>query len=86
MTVTACITKCDSEGWTNAGIEYASECYCGNTFLGTGGVVAADSDCSMVCSGELARQLVWFESVRGADAIIFLWISRKQPRDLWRTR
>ncbi|OCF34866.1 hypothetical protein I316_03412 [Kwoniella heveanensis BCC8398] len=49
MTQELCMTTCQTKGYTYAGIEYSSECYCGNSF--TSGSVAAASGCSMTCSG-----------------------------------
>lgn len=48
MTVEKCATFCAA--YTYMGIEYARECYCGNT-IATGAVLAA-SGCSMTCSGD----------------------------------
>ncbi|WVW81296.1 hypothetical protein I302_103287 [Kwoniella bestiolae CBS 10118] len=49
MTQELCMTTCQSKGFAIAGIEYSSECYCGNSFS-TGSVPATDN-CNMVCSG-----------------------------------
>jgi hypothetical protein len=48
MTVEKCTAFC--AGYTYAGMEYASECYCGNAFANPSSV-AAETDCSMLCSG-----------------------------------
>ena len=50
MTQNICISKCASKGYVLAGIEYASECYCGNAYVG--GALADESTCSMSCSGK----------------------------------
>ncbi|KAG8752026.1 hypothetical protein FRC14_007434 [Serendipita sp. 396] len=51
MTVQKCIDGCAAAGFTAAGLEYARECYCGNTGspLATGADI---SDCSMPCLGD----------------------------------
>ncbi|WWC57615.1 uncharacterized protein I303_100147 [Kwoniella dejecticola CBS 10117] len=49
MTQELCMTTCQAKGFTLAGIEYSSECYCGNAF--TTGSVPATDNCNMVCSG-----------------------------------
>lgn len=52
MTLAACQAYCSA--YTYFGVEYARECYCGNSF-GTGSTLVADSDCSMTCAGEAAE-------------------------------
>jgi hypothetical protein len=50
MTVEVCQAYC--AGYTYFGLEYARECYCGNTINTAQGAVAApESDCSSVCMG-----------------------------------
>ncbi|WVR00301.1 hypothetical protein IAU59_007444 [Kwoniella sp. CBS 9459] len=48
MTLDKCAATC--AGFTYFGVEYARECYCGNT-LTDGSVTATDGRCSMVCMG-----------------------------------
>ncbi|QUC17769.1 uncharacterized protein UV8b_02010 [Ustilaginoidea virens] len=48
MTLAACAQYC--AGYTLFGVEYARECYCGNS-LNTGSAKAPSSDCNAVCSG-----------------------------------
>ncbi|KAJ4297155.1 hypothetical protein N0V88_004073 [Collariella sp. IMI 366227] len=48
MTLEACRAYCSA--YTFFGVEYARECYCGNTFS-AGSVAAPVADCSMTCSG-----------------------------------
>lgn len=48
MTLESCAAFCGSYAYF--GVEYGDECYCGNT-LGTGSVIAANTDCSMLCPG-----------------------------------
>ncbi|KAJ7165067.1 WSC domain-containing protein, partial [Mycena filopes] len=55
MTVEKCVSLCDSNGYIYAGLEYANECYCGNTIstANGGGVPAgSNSECNMPCAGK----------------------------------
>ncbi len=54
MTVEACARFCFYNGFTFAGVEHASECYCGSA-LQARSVAAADGDCSMECSGDASQ-------------------------------
>ncbi|KAI4228127.1 MAG: hypothetical protein L6R36_001907, partial [Xanthoria steineri] len=49
MTVEKCAAFC--QGYTYMGIEYGSECYCGNT-IGVGAAPVTDGSCSMTCGGD----------------------------------
>ncbi|KAJ7726893.1 WSC domain-containing protein, partial [Mycena metata] len=54
MTVGKCVSLCDSNGFIYAGLEFADECYCGNTLSAAngGGVPASSSSqCNMPCAG-----------------------------------
>ncbi|KAI4181434.1 MAG: hypothetical protein L6R41_006629 [Letrouitia leprolyta] len=48
MTVAYCANFCT--GYQYFGIEYSSECFCGNSF-GPGATLKGDGDCGMTCSG-----------------------------------
>lgn len=48
-TVEGCIYACNSAGFTFAGVEYSSECFCGNSI--DNGASPASSGCDMACSG-----------------------------------
>ena len=56
MTEASCISYCSTGGrnYAYAGIEYASECYCGNTLDSTASA-APETDCNMGCSGNTAQ-------------------------------
>eukprot|EP00026_Physarum_polycephalum_P009377 Phypoly_transcript_09498.p1 GENE.Phypoly_transcript_09498~~Phypoly_transcript_09498.p1 ORF type:complete len:450 (+),score=41.63 Phypoly_transcript_09498:188-1351(+) len=45
-----CRTKCMQSGYMYAGLQYGSECWCGNSYGSHGG--ALGSDCNMACSGD----------------------------------
>ncbi|KAK2058615.1 WSC-domain-containing protein [Colletotrichum caudatum] len=44
-----CVSQCDSLNYKYAGVEYGSECYCGNTI--DGGNKPAPNGCDMACDG-----------------------------------
>lgn len=56
-TPTSCAVTCASKGYTYAGVEYSTECYCSNTITTTSatGQLAPSSDCNMACSGNAAQ-------------------------------
>lgn len=54
QTVQTCIAQCTADGYTLAGIEYANECFCGNTLV-NGAVIAPDAQCNMACSGNATQ-------------------------------
>jgi hypothetical protein len=55
MTVENCVASCQARGYRKAGVEYGSECYCGNT-LANASTPAPISDCeAMFCTGNLTE-------------------------------
>ncbi|KAM0476202.1 hypothetical protein ACHAPX_006619 [Trichoderma viride] len=56
MTVEACQSVCKGLGFTLAGLEFADECYCGNS-LANGNTIAPDGNtgCNMACAGNAAE-------------------------------
>jgi len=50
MTMEKCTAACLAAGFQLAGGEYASQCFCGNSFV-NGGAPAAATDCNMLCQG-----------------------------------
>jgi len=53
-TVDACVSRCRDFGYPAAGLEYSQECWCGDIsdIQKNGGVLGADSECSMPCDGD----------------------------------
>jgi hypothetical protein len=53
-TAQACITLCQTFGYSAAGVEYSDECYCGDQsdFAASGSTTAPSTDCSFTCSGD----------------------------------
>ena len=49
MTVEDCINLCSSKGFKYAGVEYGTQCFCGNSY----GKYATANNCNMKCSGNL---------------------------------
>ncbi|KAK3679133.1 hypothetical protein LTR78_000693 [Recurvomyces mirabilis] len=50
MSVLACTAACDAAGYSIAGVEYASECYCDN-YVSSSATNASITDCNMPCNG-----------------------------------
>jgi len=50
MTNERCIAACQAAGYSVAGNEYSTECYCGNAII-NGGALIADTQCYMTCGG-----------------------------------
>lgn len=58
MTQTLCINTCASKNYSIAGIEYAKECYCQNSYQNGGGAAAPETDCNMFCSGDAGKTTI----------------------------
>lgn len=54
LTVESCVSTCAALGYTVAGLEYASQCYC-DSHISNGGVLTTASDCNQACSGSAAE-------------------------------
>lgn len=52
MTVESCITVCASKGYTVAGMEYSSQCFCDDYLRDNTTRADSDSACAMSCSGD----------------------------------
>jgi hypothetical protein len=53
MTVESCISFCSGKGYTYAGLEYASQCYCGNTLASDRApVTGVLGNCFTPCAGD----------------------------------
>jgi hypothetical protein len=51
LSVAVCTSACGGQGFSFAGVEYAGECWCGNTNGGT----PASTGCDMTCTGNSAE-------------------------------
>ena len=54
MTIESCIFFCETRAFAYAGLEYSTECFCGNTLASAATQLAA-SACSMPCSGDASQ-------------------------------
>lgn len=54
MTNEKCVAACQAAGYSVAGTEYSTECYCGNAVI-NGGALTTDSQCYMTCGGNSAE-------------------------------
>jgi WSC domain len=53
LTPAKCMTACASNGYKFAGVEYSSECYCGNEIDNLQGFASdGEAQCNMPCSGD----------------------------------
>lgn len=55
MTVESCIATCSRLGFSIAGLQYTSQCFCGNSIVNGGAVAASDTQCGMPCGGAPAE-------------------------------
>lgn len=51
MTTDLCVSTCRSKGFSHAGTQYASYCFCGNTF----GKFGKSDGCNAKCTGNNAE-------------------------------
>ncbi|WVQ99094.1 hypothetical protein IAU59_006226 [Kwoniella sp. CBS 9459] len=51
MTLEKCTSFCANKGFAFAGLEYATECYCGNTLANGATLSAFSTQCNMPCGG-----------------------------------
>jgi len=51
MTVQSCVSYCQNGGYKYAGIEYSTECFCGNA-IATTAKTAPAAECNMLCGGD----------------------------------
>ncbi|KAF1949918.1 DUF1929-domain-containing protein [Byssothecium circinans] len=50
MTIESCVARCINLGYTVAGMQYATQCFC-DDFLRRGATPGPESDCNMNCAG-----------------------------------
>ena len=51
LTVESCSTACQKAGYKVAGMEYSTQCFCGNAIIQGGAPASSDNDCGMTCGG-----------------------------------
>jgi hypothetical protein len=52
MTPGKCATFCSTQGFKYAGVEYATECYCGNSLVNGASTSLVSGQCNMACGGD----------------------------------
>ncbi|KAJ2980318.1 hypothetical protein NUW58_g6975 [Xylaria curta] len=55
LTIQSCVSTCIAAGYSVAGLEYASQCFCDN-FLRNGANLTDAADCSMSCTGDASQK------------------------------
>ena len=51
LTVESCVQTCIDLGYSIAGMEYSTQCFCGNYIFDGGYLASQDTDCAMTCGG-----------------------------------
>ncbi|PPQ82713.1 hypothetical protein CVT24_004349 [Panaeolus cyanescens] len=69
MTVISCISICLGNGFSFAGLERGSECFCGN-IIKAGAVRKTEPECGMPCAGDASQRCgdVWRLNIYQAQA------------------
>lgn len=55
LTVESCVATCKGLGYSVAGMEYYTQCYCGNAIINQGVLATTQSDCNTACGGNSAE-------------------------------
>ncbi|CZR53720.1 related to glyoxal oxidase precursor [Phialocephala subalpina] len=55
LTVESCVAACVALGYSIAGMEYYTQCYCGNSMINQAALATADTDCNTACGGNSAE-------------------------------
>jgi len=53
MTVESCIQNCITAGYSIAGMEYYTQCYCDSAIINLGALASSDSQCNTPCGGNV---------------------------------
>lgn len=56
MTIASCSQKCASLGYSIAGMEYSTQCFCDNVIRMSGSLASDDSQCGMACGGDATEK------------------------------
>lgn len=51
LTIESCVQTCIGLGYSVAGVEYSTQCFCGDYIFNGGSLASEDSDCDMTCGG-----------------------------------
>lgn len=55
LTVESCVAACVTAGYSVAGMEYFTQCYCGNAMINQAVLAASESECNSACGGNAAE-------------------------------
>ncbi|KAL5118335.1 hypothetical protein ACEQ8H_003684 [Pleosporales sp. CAS-2024a] len=66
MTVGSCATKCAAAGYSIAGMEYSTQCFCDDYLRMGASLASSDSECNMACGGDSSQ-------VCGAGNRLSIW-------------
>lgn len=56
LTVEKCVDICLGKGYVVAGMEFTSECFCGNSVIQGGTLATSDTQCNMACGGDASQK------------------------------
>jgi hypothetical protein len=55
LTVESCVQACVTLGYSIAGMEYFTQCYCGNAMINQAVLATSESECNTACGGNAAE-------------------------------
>jgi hypothetical protein len=55
LTIESCVATCSGLGYSVAGMEYYTQCYCGDAIINRGVLTTAQTDCNTACGGNSAE-------------------------------
>jgi len=55
LTIESCIATCIAAGYSIAGMEYYTQCFCGDAIINQGVLATSQSDCNTACGGDSAE-------------------------------
>ncbi|CAF9930825.1 MAG: hypothetical protein HETSPECPRED_007720 [Heterodermia speciosa] len=56
LTIESCVAACVASGYKVAGMEYSTQCFCGNSITNGGVLANAETDCNTACAGNNKEQ------------------------------
>lgn len=82
LSATHCLERCGAYGYPAAGLEYGTECWCGDVedMEVVGAEPTPEADCSFICSGDP------FHTCGGAQRLqMYYWKGENNRFDVWHT-
>jgi hypothetical protein len=55
LTRQSCVAQCISGGYSIAGLEYSTQCFCDNAIHNGGALASSDADCNDPCGGDATQ-------------------------------